>query len=87
VEETISLSRFSVARLTTMMIIVPPYLSANLALLLHAFRTRKIAMAALILTFVMSVRQTLLSTPPGLMDIVAPLPVLFCIIGVLLCTP
>jgi hypothetical protein len=46
----------SVGKLVAMMIVVPPYLSAILALLIHAFRTRKIIVAALVFSFILSLR-------------------------------
>ena len=85
VEEMISFSMFRTWRLACMMVLVPPYLSATLALLLHAFRTRKIAVAALVLTFILSIRLSVSSAGTvGLIDIVTPLPALFCIMGVIL---
>ena len=85
VEEMISFSMFRTWRLAGMMVLVPPYLSATLALLLHAFRTRKIAVAALVLTFILSVRLSVSSTGTlGLIDIVTPLPAFCCIIGVMI---
>ena len=88
VEEVISFSMFRTWRLACMMVLVPPYLSATLALLLHAFRTRKIAVAALVLTFILSVRLSVSSAGPvGLINVVTPLPALFCIIGVVLSSP
>jgi hypothetical protein len=85
VEEMISFSMFRTWRLACMMVLVPPYLSATLALLLHAFRTRKIAVAALVLTFILSARLSVSSTGTfALIDIVTPLPALFCIIGVMI---
>jgi hypothetical protein len=90
VEEMISMSAFRTGRLVTMLVLVPPYLSATLALLLHAFRTRKIAVAALVFTFILSIRLSFSSaarTSVSLLDIVTPMPAFFCIIVVLFSSP
>jgi hypothetical protein len=85
VEEMISMSMFRTGRLVAMMVLVPPYLSATLALLLHAFRMRKIAVAALVLTLILSIRLSFSNpTKISIINIITPLPSLFCIIGVIL---
>ncbi len=84
------MSMFRTGRLVTMLVLVPPYLSATLALLLHAFRTRKIAVAALVFTFILSIRLSISSaarTSVSLLDIVTPMPAFFCIIVVLFSSP
>jgi hypothetical protein len=81
----ISMSMFRTGRLVAMMVLVPPYLSATLALLLHAFRMRKIAVAALVLTLILSIRLSFSNpTKISIINIITPLPSLFCIIGVIL---
>jgi hypothetical protein len=85
VEEMISMSRFRTWRLVTMMVLVPPYLSATLAMLLHAFRHRKVAVAALVLTFILSIRLSVSSAYNfSLIDMVTPVPSVLCIIGVII---
>lgn len=66
------------ARLVPMAILVPPYLSASLALLIHAFRTGRIAVAALVLVFILAIRLS--ASGPGIVDRVLPVPALLCIL-------
>ena len=68
------------ARLVPMAILVPPYLSASLALLIHAFRTGRIAVAALVLVFILAIRLSASGFRPGVVDCVLPVPALLCIL-------
>ncbi len=82
-EELITASMFPhMWRVVVMLVFAPPYLAAILALLINAFRTRTIAVAALVIAFLLSLRMSFAGKTIGVVEVATPMPALFGILVV-----